>query len=202
MERPGGGAGGCLCLNCVQLAVAVLLVCLPFALAGSAALLALTVTVLLLFLAFLLALVLPALLALLATLLLLLAILPFAIHALLALWLLLVLLRTVLTFLVLTHGASPSPRLGQGTNGLWRPMFPDAGPGTANGWSGTTGMAQGVLQGPPAPAPPAPTAPMLPNRSWKNPVLRPRVGVLSRTMAMSTRSEEHTSELQSLMRIS
>src|SRR3546814_14595609 len=78
--------------------------------------------------------------ALLATLLLWRAILPFAIHALLALWLLLVLFRTVLTFLVLTHGASPSPRLGQGTNGLWRPMFPDAGPGTANGWSGTTGI--------------------------------------------------------------
>src|SRR3546814_7172145 len=114
MKNPRRWAGGVICRNIVQLAVAILLVRLPVALAGSAALLALTVTALLLLLAVLLALVLPALLALLATLLLLLAILPFAIHALLALWLLLVLLRTVLTFLVLTHGASPSPRLGQG----------------------------------------------------------------------------------------
>src|SRR3546814_141181 len=125
MKNPRRWAGGVICRNIVQLAVAILLVRLPVALAGSAALLALTVTALLLLLAVLLALVLPALLALLATLLLLLAILPFAIHALLALWLLLVLLRTVLTFLVLTHGASPRPRLGQGTNGLWSPMFPE-----------------------------------------------------------------------------
>src|SRR3546814_21004500 len=111
MKSPWRVGGGWFVRSVVQRAVAILLVRLPVALAGSAALLALTDTALLPLLAVLLALVLPALLALLAPLLLLLAILPFAIHALLALWLLLVLLRTVLTLLVVTHGASPSPRL-------------------------------------------------------------------------------------------
>src|SRR3546814_2442175 len=74
----------------------------------------------------------------------------------------------------------------------------------------SAGAHHGVSPGPPAPPPPppAPTLPILPKISWKRPVSRPSVGVLSRSMLISAtcsrprRSEEHTSELQSLMRIS